>query len=109
MVQPDYFISPDQSIEIVFLQSQETSPTNLLRRWGASEPIEVIQVNELSWTLYQVNIQDLGAAGFVAISPGEGGQYIMLVITTPGKQNDIYEPLVLPIVRSIKLEPDVSS
>ena len=108
-VQPDYFISPDQSIEIVFLQSQETSPTNLLRRWGASEPIEVIQVNELSWTLYQVNIQDLGAAGFVAISPGEGGQYIMLVITTPGKQNDIYEPLVLPIVRSIKLEPDVSS
>jgi pimeloyl-ACP methyl ester carboxylesterase len=108
-VQPDYFISPDQSIEIVFLQSQETSPANLLRRWGASEPIEEIQENELSWTLYQVNIQDLGAAGFVAISPGEAGQYIMLVVTTPGKQNDIYAPLVLPIVKSIKLGPNVSS
>ena len=104
-VQPDYFISPDQSIEILFLRSQESSPENLLRRWGASEPIEQIQVNELSWNLYQVNIQDLGAAGFVAVSTDESGMYILLVLSIPSKQDDIYETLVIPIVRSIKLKP----
>lgn len=104
-IQPEYYISPDQSIEIVFLKSQDTSPDNLLQRWGASEPMEQIQANELNWTLYQVNIEDLGAVGYVGVSQSQDELYIVLILSLPGKQEEIYEPLFLPLVESFVVEP----
>lgn len=104
-IQPEYYISPDQSVEIVFLKSQDTSPDNLLERWGASEPIEQIQANGLTWTLYRVRIDDLSAVGYVAVSQSEDGMYIVLVLSLPGKQEEIYEPLVIPLVESFRIEP----
>jgi pimeloyl-ACP methyl ester carboxylesterase len=102
-VQPDYYISPDQSIEIVFIQNQDPSPESFLQRVGASDPIEQIQANDLTWTLYSVSIQDLGAAGYVGVSPGQEGFYILLVLTMPEKQNELYETLFLPTVKSIRI------
>lgn len=104
-IQPDYYISPDQSIEIVFLKSQDTSPDNLLQRWGASKPIEQIQANGNTWTLYKVSIDDLGAVGYVAVSQSGDGLYIILMLSLPGRQEEIYEPLFLPLVKSFKVEP----
>ena len=103
-VQPEYYISPDQSIEIVFTQSQDTTPEGFLQRWGASEPIEQIQVNDLTWTLYPVAIKDLGAAGYAGVSPSQEGCYIVLVIRMPDQQNELYETLFLPVVKSFKIE-----
>jgi pimeloyl-ACP methyl ester carboxylesterase len=103
-VQPEYYISPDQSIEIVLTQSQDTAPEDFLQRWGASEPIDQIQVNDLTWTLYPVAIKDLGAAGYAGVSPSQEGFYIVLVISMPDKQNELYETLFLPVVKSFKIE-----
>ena len=101
-VRPEYTISPDQSIELVIKDEQDEDREAFLAKWGASEMLEEIKVNDRTWTVYPFQGEDrVGAyAGYIATAPSEKGFYMVLVVGSGGKQADLYETILRPVVEA---------
>ena len=81
-VDDEYWISPDQSIELVIKEEIGTDEEALLDRWGATGEWRDVEANGRQWRVYDVvDRDDLGRYhGYIGTSPGDEGFYMVLMI-----------------------------
>jgi len=102
---PEYFLSPDTTVELVVAEVQDETQEDFLVKWGASEPFMELENNNLNWSLREVARPDDDIAGYLATAPSENGFYLVLLISTPDKQAALYEYIFSPIVTSFEVDP----
>ena len=101
---PEYHISPDTKIELVIVEVLDEAHEVTLTRWGASEPLLELENNNLNWSLREVALPNHNIAGYLATAPSEAGFYMVLIISTPDKQADLYEYIFLPVVEAFHID-----
>jgi len=104
---PEYHISPDTKIELVIVEVLDEAHEVTLTRWGASEPLVEFENNSLNWSLREVALPDHDIAGYLATAPSEAGFYMVLIISTPDKQADLYEHIFLPVVEAFYIDENL--
>ncbi len=103
-VKPEYFISPDTTIELVILENTDEAPESFRQRWGANDAIGELETDGLYWTLYTVALPDNNIAGYTATAPSPNGFYLVLIITSPDKSEGLYDSVFLPILEGFRVE-----
>jgi pimeloyl-ACP methyl ester carboxylesterase len=103
-VKPEYYISPDTTIELVIKDDTSEKETDFLNRWGATETIGELSADGHSWVLYEASLPEHSVAGYVATAPSANGFFVVLIITTPAQQEKLYESIFVPILESFKFE-----
>ena len=103
-VSPEYYVSPDTTIELVIKDNTETDREQFLGKWGASEAFAEIERNDLKWTVYESKIEDYNIAGYIATSPSEEGYFMILIVTTPGQQAQLLDSVFTPIIDAFKYD-----
>jgi pimeloyl-ACP methyl ester carboxylesterase len=102
-VRDGYYISPDRTIELAF-EDNQGDHDEFLRNWGASEPVLEAEANSLAWTVYPIALEDIKVAGYVATAPSESGFYMILIIGPAGKQDSLYEFILIPMLESFVVD-----
>jgi len=97
---PEYHISPDTKVELVVAEVLDEAHEAFLAKWGATEPFMEMENNAIKWSLREVTLPDRNIAGYLATAPSEDGFYMVLIISTPDKQEALYENIFLPIVEA---------
>jgi pimeloyl-ACP methyl ester carboxylesterase len=100
---PDYYISPDQSYELVFTKEQESPLESFLAAWGVEEPGTEFSTDTFDWMIYVVKQPDIGKIIFIAVSPTEGGFYLTLVVGPGNQAEGIQNYLFMPILQSFSV------
>jgi len=103
-VKPEYYISPDSTIELVIKEDTENNREEFIQNWGASEPISELEGNDLTWTLYESNLPDYNIAGYIATAPSKDGFYMVLIVTTPDQQKLVFDSVFNPILEAFQYE-----
>jgi pimeloyl-ACP methyl ester carboxylesterase len=101
---PEYHISPDTKVELVVVEVLDEDHEAFLTKWGASEPFLEIESNDLNWSLREVVLPDQNIAGYLATAPSKAGFHMVLIISSPDKQEDLYENIFLPIVEAYTID-----
>jgi pimeloyl-ACP methyl ester carboxylesterase len=101
---PEYHISPDTKIELVVVEVLDEAHEVTLTIWGASEPFLELENNSLNWSLREIALPDHNIAGYLATAPSEAGFYMVLIISTPDRQADLYEHIFLPVVEAFYID-----
>jgi len=99
-VAPEYYVSPDTTIELVIKEKTDETVESFLQTWGATDAINAFELNGLSWRLYASKIADLDAAGYIATAPSEDGFFLVLIVTSPVQQEKLYQSVFLPVVEA---------
>ena len=100
----EYYIAPDQTVELVIKEHQTEDLETVLSFWGASVTIAEIEANGLTWTLRPIWRKQDNIAGYIAICPSEKGFYMVLVVTTTREQQSrLYNTVLVPIVESFTI------
>ncbi len=85
------------------LPGDETAITTLLAQQLAlasfPDPDGTREANDLTWTLYSLDMQ--GQPANLAVTSSNGTGYLILLITTPTQQADYYEQIFLPAVDAL--------
>jgi hypothetical protein len=100
-VAPEYYISPDTTIELVIKEKTDEPVEDFLHNWGASDPIAEFDANGLRWTTYASELPDHNVAGYIGTAPSENGFFLVLIVTTPDQQEKLYESVFLPVVQAL--------
>ncbi len=101
-VAPEYFVSPDTTIELVIKEKTDEPLSVFLQKWGASDPIDTLQANGFDWSLHELDLSTYNMAGYTATAPSENGYYVVFIITTQAQQPKLFELVFLPIVNSLE-------
>jgi len=101
-VNPEYFISPDTTIELVIKDDTEGDREQFLQKWGASEAISEITRDNLNWTLYESRLADYDIAGYIATAPSKDGFFMVLIVTSPAQQERVFDSVFRPIIDAFK-------
>lgn len=100
----EYYIAPDQSVELLIRENQTEAMEDFLAFWGASGAIAEKEVNGLAWTLRQLWRRQDNVAGYVATCPSENGFYMVLLVTARReRQTGLYDAVLLPIVEAFTI------
>jgi hypothetical protein len=100
----EYYIAPDQSVELVIKENQMEGLEAVLTFWGASVAIAEIEANGLTWTLRPIWRKQDNVAGYIATCPSEKGFYMVLVVTpTREQQSRLYNMILVPVVESFTI------
>ncbi len=99
---PEYYVSPDRTIELVLKQKLEEPLESFLGRWDATEMPDKLDLNGMAWSLYEfAGDGSLGAyGGHVAVSLTEEGYYLVLAVGPADQQAQILQHLIRPILES---------
>jgi pimeloyl-ACP methyl ester carboxylesterase len=97
-VSPEYFVSPDTTIELVIKEKTDSGLGEFLEKWGATDVIAEIERNDLKWTLYESKLEEHQIAGYIAIAPSEDGFFLVLIVTTPTQQALLLDSVFTPII-----------
>jgi hypothetical protein len=97
-VKPEYYVSPDTTIELVIKENSSESHKEFLDTWGASQAISEINRNDLLWTVYEASLPDYNITGYIATAPSENGFFMILMITSGAQQESLFENLMVPII-----------
>jgi pimeloyl-ACP methyl ester carboxylesterase len=103
-VAPEYFVSPDTTIELVVKEKTDESETSFLQDWGAAAPIDEFETNGYLWRVYEADIANHAAAGYIATTPSENGFFLVLIVTTPAQQEKLYDSVFLPVVEAFEFD-----
>ena len=103
-ISPEYFVSPDTTIELVVKEKTDENETSFLQDWGAAAPIDEFEANGYLWRVYEADIADHAAAGYIATTPSENGFFLVLIVTTPAQQEKLYESVFLPVVKAFTFD-----
>jgi len=101
---PEYHISPDTKVELVVAEVLDEDHEAFIAKWGATEPFLEMENNAIKWSLREVIQPDRNIAGYLATAPSEAGFYMVLIISTPDKQEALYENIFLPIVEAYTID-----
>ena len=100
----EYYMAPDQSVELVIKENQMEELEAVLSFWGAAVAIAEIEANGLTWTLRPIWRRQDNVAGYIATCPSESGFYMVLVVTsTREQQSRLYNTILVPIVESFTI------
>jgi len=100
----EYYIAPDQSVELLIRENQTEALEDFLAFWGASGAIAEKEANGLTWTLRQLWRRQDNVAGYVATCPSENGFYMVLLVTARReRQTGLYDAVLLPIVEAFTI------
>ena len=100
----EYYIAPDQSVELLIKENQTEDLEDFLAFWGASGTIAEMEAHGLTWTLRQLWRRQDNVAGYVATCPSESGFYMVLLVTTARNQPaQLYEAVLLPVVQGFTI------
>jgi len=64
------------------------------------EPLETVEANDLTWSLYEFSIRDLAAD--LAIAQGESKAYFVLLVSSPDEHETLYAEVFTPMVAAFK-------
>jgi hypothetical protein len=103
-VLPEYYISPDTTIELVIKENSSEAEADLLNRWGATEKIGEITSHGQNWTLYRGLLPEQSIASFVATVPSDEGFYMVLIVTTPAQRDRLYESVFIPLLEAFTID-----
>jgi hypothetical protein len=103
-ISSEYFVSPDTTIELVVKEKAAETEASFLQDWGAAAPIDEFEANGYLWRVYEADIADHAAAGYIATTPSEKGFFLVLVVTTPTQQEKLYESVFLPTVENFEFD-----
>jgi pimeloyl-ACP methyl ester carboxylesterase len=106
-VAPEYYVSPDTTIELVIKEDTNNNREQFLKRWGASDVISEITHNNLTWTLYEANITDYNIAGYIATTPSDGGYFLVLIVTTSAQQELLFDSVFIPIIEAFRYDESI--
>jgi pimeloyl-ACP methyl ester carboxylesterase len=101
-VQPEYYVSPDKSIELVISWRSDLTAEEFLAQWSAAESIGTTEYNQLSWEIYPFSIPAKEVAGFIATSSTEDGFYHMLIVGRETLHQALFESVFLPVLQSFR-------
>jgi pimeloyl-ACP methyl ester carboxylesterase len=101
---PEYRISPDTKVELVVVEVLDETLEATLTRWGAAAPFLELEHNNLNWSLREIILPEHNIAGYMAIAPSEAGFYMVLIISSPDKQAELYEHIFIPIVEAFHID-----
>lgn len=82
---------------------------SFLAKWGATEPFLEMENNAIKWSLREVILPDRNIAGYLATASSESGFYMVLIISTPDKQEVLYENIFVPIVEAYTIDESLIS
>jgi pimeloyl-ACP methyl ester carboxylesterase len=99
-VKPEYYVSPDQSYELVVSKEMETPLEAFLAAWGAEEPGSEFSINAIDWTIYVAHHSDVGKIVFLAVSTADDGFYFTLLAGPSDQAETMQNNLFLPILQS---------
>jgi hypothetical protein len=106
-VLPEYYVSPDTTIELVIKENTDDLEADFLSRWGASDEIGALSSHGQEWTLYEAVLSEHDGAGYVATAPSDEGFFMVLIVTTPAQQEKLYESVFLPILEAFEYDPSL--
>lgn len=99
---PEYRVAPDRTIELVVKDKRDESLETVLVTLNAGEVILEVTANGLVWEVRDIAIPGSEAVGYFATTPSAQGFYLVLLVTTPDKKEELLEPLFLPVVESVR-------
>jgi pimeloyl-ACP methyl ester carboxylesterase len=102
-VRPEYYVSPDQTAELVISENRSETPEAFLAKWGAGEVIDSPTHNQISWEVHSLSLPDKKVAGFTAISDSAQGFYFVLIIGAEDKQDSLYENVFAHVLEAYTL------
>ena len=103
-VLPEYYVSPDTTIELVIKENTSDAETDFLSRWGATEKIGELSSHGQNWNLYEGLLPEHSIASYVATAPSDEGFLMVLIVTTPRQQEKLYESLFTPILEAFTFD-----
>ncbi len=102
-VKPEYYISPDQKVELVFSKNTTNPLQAYLAAWGAGDPLGSTTVNDLTWEVYPLSLPDKKVAGYTAVSPDADGFYFVLIIGSEELQESLFTYVFNPVLQTFTL------
>jgi pimeloyl-ACP methyl ester carboxylesterase len=99
-VLPEYYVSPDTTIELVIKDNTTDIEADFLNRWGATEMIGELSSDGVNWTLYEASLPEHSVAGYAATAPSDEGFFMVLIVTTPAQQDKLYESVFIPVLEA---------
>ena len=63
-------------------------------------PVERVTYNDLAWSLYAFELRDLAAD--LAIAPGQGVTYFVLLVSDPDERDTLYAEVFAPVVAALQ-------
>jgi len=108
-ISPEYFVSPDTTIELVVKEKTDENEASFLQAWGAVAPIDEFEANGFLWRVYAADIAEHAAAGYIATTPSDNGFFLVLVVTTPAQQEKLFESVFLPVVKAFEFDEALKS
>jgi pimeloyl-ACP methyl ester carboxylesterase len=103
-VQPDYYISPDLTVELVFNDVRGQDLESFLSVWGAADAIDDLEINGLQWEIREISLAEYNIEGYVATSTHEKGFYTVLAITQPYQKLLVRDDVFFPVVEAFWVE-----
>lgn len=102
-VKPEYYISPDRMVELVFSKNETDTQQDFLMSWGVGELMESATINGLSWDIYPIRQPELKVAGYMAVSPEEENFYFVLIVGAEELEEMLYKDVFVPVLQAFKL------
>lgn len=102
-VKPEYYVSPDQKVELVFSKNETETQQDFLMSWGAGEMLEAATINGLSWEIYPIRQPDFNVAGYLAVSPNGESFYFVLIVGAQDLQETLYQNVFTPVLQAFSL------
>ena len=102
-VKPEYYVSPDQTVELVFSKNSTDPLQAYLAGWGAGDSLGSTTINDLTWEVYPLALPDEKIAGYTAVSPDTEGFYFVLIIGSEEMQDSLYTYVFNPVLENFTL------
>ncbi len=106
-VSPEYYISPDTTVELVLKEKTTDDQEQFLKNWGATVVITEIEKNDLTWTVHESKIDDENIGGYIAIAPSDNGYFLILIVTTLAQQEKLYDSVFIPIIEAFRYDESI--
>ena len=102
-LEPGYYVSPDESVELLFNDVRSQDLDEFLAVWGAQSVVDAFERNGFLWEVRAIDLPDYDYAGLVATSNHDQGFYMVLVATNAEQAVRMQETVFYPVVRAFQL------
>jgi hypothetical protein len=99
-VKPEYYISPDQKIELVIAENQNEPIEDFLAKWNANEIDFTPTYNQINWQVYLVDLTAENIAGHLAVSESDNGFYFVLILGPQDLKDALHENVFLKVLEA---------
>jgi len=102
-VKPEYYVSPDQKIELVIAENRSEPVEDFLAKWNAGEVTFTPTYNDVNWQVHPIDLSAKNVAGFLAVSESDNGFYFVLIIGPQDLNGALHENIFLKVLQAFYL------